>query len=131
MLCSDRTAQLDDQHDECAEDRIAKTKHMFIDREFLQAKHALSCIANMLIFLTWIYEKGRDTFWGKQLFGIFDLLVSDAGRSWLDYIVSTHPHIPFNLIMECQVIQQAIYINMVKNQPWPQHMTDNLEITFD
>ena len=34
MLCSDRTAQLDDQHDESAEDRIAKTKHMFIDGEF-------------------------------------------------------------------------------------------------
>ena len=104
---------------------------MFIDREFLQAKRALSCIANMLIFLTWIYEKGRDTFWGKQLFGIFDLFVSDAGRLWLDYIVFTHPYIPFNIIMECQVIQQAVFINMVKIQPWPKHTDNNLEIPFD
>ena len=85
----------------------------------------------MLMLLTWIYVNGRDTFWGKQLFGIFDLLVSDAGRSWLDYIVSTHPHTPFNIIMECQVIQQAIFINMVKNKPYPQHIENNLEIPYD
>ena len=52
MLCSDRTAQLEDQHDEHSEDRIDKSKHMFIDGEFDQAKYALSYIVNILMFLT-------------------------------------------------------------------------------
>ena len=33
--------------------------------------------------------------------------------------------------MECQVIQQAVFINKVKNQPWPQHIDNDLEIPFD
>ena len=33
--------------------------------------------------------------------------------------------------MEYQVINQAIYINMVKHQLWPQHIEDSLEIPFD
>ena len=131
MLCSDRTAQLEEQHDERSQDRVAKAKHMFIDGEFDQAKFALSYIANMLMFLTWMYENGRDSFWGKQLLEIFNLLVSDAGRSWLDYIVSTHPHTPFNIIMECQVIQQAIFIHMVKNKPYSEHIKNNLEIPYE
>ena len=131
MLYSDRTAQLEDQHDERSEDRIAKTMHLFIDGEFDKAKHAPSYIANMLIFLTWMYENGRDTFWGKQLLGIFNLLVSDAGKAWFDYIVDTHPHTPFNIIMECQVVVQAIHINMVQNKSYPQHIEKGLEIPFD
>ena len=131
MMCSDRIAQLEEQHNERSEDRIVKTKNLFIDGQWALSKNALNCIANMIMFLTWIYVNGHDTFWGKQLLGIFNLHVSDAGRSWLDYIVSTHPHTPFNLIMECQVIQQAIYINMVKNQPWTQHIQDNLKFPFN
>ena len=33
--------------------------------------------------------------------------------------------------MECQVIQQAILINMVQNKPYPQHIENNLEIPYD
>ena len=131
MLASDRTAQLEDQHDERAEDRVAKTKNLFIDGECNKAQHAINCIANMIMFINWMYINGENTFWCLQLTGIFDLLVSDASRSWLDLIVSTHPHIPFNLVMEVHVILQAIFINMVKNQPWLQHIADNLEIPFD
>ena len=70
MLLSDCTAQLEEQYNERSEDRIAKTKNLFIDGKCLQSKHALNCIANMIMFIDWIYVNGRDTFWCKQLLGI-------------------------------------------------------------
>ena len=48
-------------------------------------------------------------------------------RGW----TTLYPHTPFNLIIEYQVIQQDIYINMIKDQPWPHHIEDSLEISFD
>ena len=67
----------------------------------------------------------------SNLYDEKDVPSADKPSASSDYIVSTHPHTLFTLIMECQVIQQAIYINIIKNQPWPQHIENSLEIPFD
>ena len=67
MLASDRTALLEEQHNERSEDRITKTKNLFIDGQCFQSKHALNYITNMIMLIDWIYLNGQDTFWCKQL----------------------------------------------------------------
>ena len=70
---------------------------------------------NKLVILHWIYKNVDKTFWYTQLIAVFDLLVSKAGKNWLDYIVFSRPHIPFGLIMDVQSINTALLIHMVKN----------------
>ena len=94
MIGSNRTRQLETQHDVKAENCLAKCTNLFIDGECTQAKHAMNCLANMVMLFEWIFANSLDTFWCTQIMTLFNLLESDNGRNWLDYIVAEKPHLP-------------------------------------
>ena len=62
---------------------------------------------------------------------LFNLLESDNGKNWLDYIVAEKPHLPLSMVMELHVIQQAIITCMIKNQHWSTFIDDKLEIPYE
>ena len=128
MIGSNRTRQLEIQHEVKADDCLAKCTNLFIDGECTQGRHAMSCLANMILFLEWIFANSKDTFWSTQLMGLFTLLESDNGKSWLDYIVADKAHVPFGIVMEMHVIQQAIITSMIKNQRWSTFIDEETEI---
>ena len=66
-----------------------------------------------------------------RLMGLFTLLESDNGKSWLDYIVAVKSHVPLVIVMEMHVIQQAIVTSMIKNQRWSTFIDDELEIPLN
>ena len=114
MIGSTRTRQLEIQHEVKADNCLAKYTNMFIDVEYTQGRHAMSCLANMVLFLERIFTNSKDTFWCTQLMGLFTLLESDIEKGWLDYIVADKPHVPLGIVMEMHVIQQAIITSMIK-----------------
>ena len=131
MIGSNRTRQLEIQHEVKADDCLAKCTNLFIDGECTQGRHAMSCLANMILFLEWIFANSKDTFWSTQLMGLFTLLESDNGKSWLDYIVADKAHVPFGIVMEMHVIQQAIITSMIKNQRWSTFIDEETEIPWN
>ena len=131
MIGSNRTRQLETQHNVKAEDCLAKCTHLFIDGECTQAKHALNCLANMVMLFKWIFANSQDTFWCTQIMALFNLLESDNGKNWLDYIVAEKPHLPLSMVMELHVIQQAIITCMIKNQRWSSFIDDRLVIPYE
>ena len=131
MIGSIRTRQFEIKHEVKANACLAKCTNLFIDGECTKRRHAMSCLANMVLFLEWIFANSKDTFWCTQLMGLFALLESDNGKSWLDYIVADKPHVPLGIVMEMHVIQQAIITSMIKNQRWSTFIDDELEIPLN